>query len=78
MNIILQNYKNLINNLIKTYFTDKIDNIISTFDESGSINNYVNLLSTFDYNMSKFMCNALKNILEEFDKNYCNSLERKR
>ena len=78
MNIILQNYKNLINDLIKTYFTDKIDNIINNFDENGNIDNYINLLSSFDYNMSKFMCNALKNILEEIDKNYCKSIERKR
>ena len=78
MNIILQNYKNFINDLIKTYFTDKIDNIINNFDESRSINNYINLLSSFDYNMSKFMCNALINILEELDKNYCKPLERKR
>ena len=78
MNIILQNYKNLINELIKTYFTDKIDDIINNFDESGNINNYINLLSSFDNNMSLFMCNALKNLLEEIDKNYCKSLERKR
>ena len=78
MNIILQNYKNLINELIKTYFTDKIDDIINNFDESGNINNYINLLSSFDNNMSLFMCNALINLLEEIDKNYCKSLERKR
>lgn len=78
MNIILQNYKNLINELIKTYFIEKIDNLIVNFDENGNINNYINLLSSFDNNMSKFMCNALKNLLEEMDKNYCMSLERKR
>ena len=59
MNIILQNYKNLINELIKNYFTDKIDDIVNNFDMNDNINNYINLLSSFDYNMSKFMCNAL-------------------
>ena len=78
MNIILQKYKNLINELIKSYFTDKIDIIINNFDENGNINNYINLLSSFDNNMSIFMCNSLKNLLEEIDKNYCKSLERKR
>ena len=78
MNIILQNYKNLITELIKNYFIEKIDNIIVDFDDNGNINNYINLLSSFDNNMSKFMCYALKNLLEEIDKNYCKSLERKR
>ena len=78
MNIILQNYKNLINELIKTYFIDKIDNIMKDFDVNSNINNYINLLSSFDNNMSIFMCDALKNLLEELDKNYCKSLERKR
>jgi len=78
MNIILYNYQNLINDLMKKYFIDKIQTIIDTFDSSGNINNYINLLSSFDLNMSKFMCEALKNIIEEIDRNYCISYERKR
>lgn len=78
MNIILQNYKNLINNLIKTYFIDKIDDVISKFNPSGNVNNYINLLSSLDNNMADFMRISLKNILEELDRNYCISLERKR
>lgn len=78
MNIILQNYKNLINNLIKTYFIDKIDNAISKFNPSGNVNNYIDLLSSLDNNMADFMRISLKNILEELDRNYCISLERRR
>ena len=78
MNIILQNYKNLINNLIKTYFIDKIDNAISNFNPSGNVNNYIDLLSSLDNNMADFMRISLKNILEELDRNYCISLERRR
>ena len=78
MNIILQNYKNLINNLIKTYFIDKIDDIISKFNPSGNINNYIDLLSSLDSNMADFMRISLKNLLEELDHSYCISLERKR
>lgn len=78
MNIILQNYKNLIENLIKKYFSDKIDSIISNFNGINNINNYINLLSFFDDNMSKFICDSLVNLLEELDKSFCNSLERKR
>jgi hypothetical protein len=78
MNIILQNYKNLINNLIKTYFIDKIDDVIGKFNPSGNVNNYIDLLSSLDNNMADFMCISLKNILEELDRNYCISLERRR
>ena len=78
MNIILQNYKNLINNLIKTYFIDKIDDVISKFNPSGNVDNYIDLLSSLDNNMADFMRISLKNILEELDRNYCISLERRR
>lgn len=77
MNIILQNYNNLINKLIKDYFSNKIERIISEFD-NYSINNYINLISSLDDSMNSFMCNSLKYILEEIDRCYCNSLERKR
>ena len=77
MNIILQNYKNLINNLINDYFSNKIDSIIDNFN-GFSVNNYINLLSSFDNNMSSFLCSALINLLEEFDKSFSNSSERKR
>lgn len=76
MNIILQNYKNLINNLIRDYFSDKLDSIIGSFN-AFSVNNYINLISNFDHNMNSFLCSALKNLLEEFDKNFSISLERK-
>lgn len=77
MNIILQNYNNLINKLVKDYFSNKIERIISEFN-NYSINNYINLISSLDDNMNSFMCNSLKYILEEIDRCYCNSLERKR
>lgn len=78
MNIILQNYKNLIQELIKTHFSNKIDNVINNFNSSGDINNYINLLSSFDNNMSLFLCEALKDLLEKLDYNYCKSIERKK
>lgn len=77
MNIILQNYNNLINNLIKNYFSNKIEKVISNFN-NYSINNYINLLSSLDNDMNSFICNYLKYIFEEIDRCYCNSLERKR
>ena len=78
MNIILQNYKNLINNLIKTYFIDKIDDVISKFNPSGNVNNYIDLLSSLDNNMADFMRISLKNLLEELDRSYCLYIERRK
>ncbi len=78
MNIILQNYKKIIEKLMKTYFIDKVDNIINQIGDINNVNNYINILSSFDKNMSDFMCNCLINLFEEMDKNFCNSIERKR
>lgn len=77
MNIILQNYNNLINNLIKEYFSIKIEKVIKNFN-AYSINNYIDLLSSLDTSMNDFICTSLKYILEEIDRCYCHSLERKR
>ena len=38
MNIILQNYKNLIQNIFKSTFIDKMDYIINNFDGLNNIN----------------------------------------
>ena len=77
MNIILQNYENLITNLIKDYFSNKIEKVISNFN-NYSIYNYIDLISSIDNCMNSFLCNSLKHILEEIDKCFCNSTERKR
>ena len=47
MNIILQNYENLITNLIKDYFSNKIEKVISNFN-NYSIYNYIDLISSID------------------------------
>lgn len=77
MTIILQNYKNLIQNIFKTHFINNIDYIINNFDSINNINNYINLLSSYD----NFMCNTLREslikLLEELDHSYCISIERK-
>ena len=77
MNIILQNYNNLINKLIKEYFSNKIDRIVNNFD-LFSINNYINLISSFDECMNNFIKCAFVNLIKELDKNYMNSIERKK
>ena len=77
MTIILQNYKNLILNILKKNFINNIDSIIDKFDSINNVNNYINLISSYD----NFMCDSLRfsliKLLEEFDLSYCNSKERK-
>ena len=77
MNIILQNYKNLIQNIFKSTFIDKMDYIINNFDGLNNINNYINLISSFDDFLCNCLCKSLIKLLEELDKNYLCSPERK-
>ena len=77
MSIILQNYNNLINKLIKDYFSNKIDRIIDNFD-LFSINNYINLISSFDECMNDFIKCAFVILIRELDKKSMNSIERKK
>lgn len=76
MNIILQNYKNLIINLINKHFIDNLDNVLNNFD-SFSIDNYLSLISNFDFNMNSFICNSLIELINHIDYQFCNSKERK-
>lgn len=77
MTIILQKYKNLINNLIKEYFSDRVDEIINSFVDYD-IHNYINLISSFDTNMCDFIRASLVNLIEQLDRSYLDSIERKR
>ena len=77
MNIILQNYNNLITNLIKDYYSNKIERIISNFN-TFNVFNYINLISSMDNFMNSFMCSSIKYFFEEIDRCFCNSIERKR
>jgi len=77
MNIILQTYKNLIQNIFKLTFIDNIDNIINNFEGLNNIDNYINLISSFDNFMCNYLCKSLIKLLEELDKSYLYSQERK-
>ena len=51
MNIILQNYTNLIEKLIKNTILNNINNSLSYF-QGFNINNYINVIHTFDNSLS--------------------------
>ncbi len=77
MNIILQNYtklieevfKNCLNNNLEYYFNNKTDYNVSS---------YIGLLSTFDIALCNCFKTAFIQLLEEIDRTYCNTIERKR
>lgn len=77
MNIILQNYKNLIQKIITDNYISKIDKILLSFNGINNINNYINLISNLDSFMADTMRISLINLLEELDNNFMNSIERK-
>ena len=77
MNIILHNYENLINNLIKKNLSKRIELALSHSNDF-SINNYINLLSSLEQELNKLIKDAFIMFIKELDNNYKNSLERKR
>ena len=77
MNIILHNYENLINNLIKKNLSKRIELALSHSNDF-SINNYINLLSSLEQELNKLIKDAFIMFIKELDNNYKHSLERKR
>lgn len=77
MNIILQNYKKLIEIILKDIFLNKVDSVINAFSEINNVNNYISLLSSFDDALSTSFREAFIKLLELIDSNYRNSFERK-
>ena len=77
MKIILHNYENLINNLIKKNLSKRIELALSHSNDF-SINNYINLLSSLEQELNKFIKDAFIMFIKELDNNYKHSLERKR
>ena len=59
MNIILQNYKNLIEKIIKDSIISNVNSALSNFN-GYNINNYIELLSSFD----KALCNSFNLFLK--------------
>ena len=74
MNIILQNYINLINNLILDSLTKKIQLTLSHFNDF-SINNYINLLSTLELELNHLIKDSFILLINQLDNNYKNGLQ---
>lgn len=78
MNIILQNYKILIEKIIKDILFSKVDTILNSFCGLNNINNYISLISSFDEALCASFREAFIKLLEEIDSNYRKSMDRKR
>lgn len=76
MNIILQNYTNLIEKLIKNTILNNINDSLSYF-QGFNINNYINVIHTFDNSLCECFKQSFVELLNEIDINYCKSQERK-
>lgn len=76
MNIILHNYKNLIEKAIKDTILNKLNDTLSCFQDFN-INNYINIISTLDKSLCECFKHSFVELLHEIDINYCKSQERK-
>lgn len=77
MNIILQNYKEVIDKIINNCL---VDNLKTYFDKKTDYNvsSYIELLSSFDMSLCDCFKKALIALLKQMDTNYRDSIERKR
>lgn len=78
MNIILQNYLDLLKKVIFDSFSYNLKKELNKIDINGNVMNYVDLLSTLDESLCLIAKNSLITILETIDKSYSISIERKR
>ncbi|MCI8347486.1 MAG: hypothetical protein HFJ12_06050 [Bacilli bacterium] len=76
MNIILHNYKKVIEKIIKDCILNNIQTILQDFDYY-SINNFINLLSNFDQSLNVCFKQAFIEFTHHLDKAYSSSIERK-
>jgi len=78
MNIILQNYKKLIEDIIKDILSNKVDTFLKDFSGINNVNNYISLISSFDDALCSCFREAFIKLIDEIDSCYRKSLDRKR
>ena len=77
MNIIPNNYENVLKEIIFSQFSNNLKKELNSFN-SNNVFNYINLLSNLDESLCEIARKSLVTIFETIDKSYCNSTERKR
>lgn len=78
MNIILQNYQDLLKKITIDTFSNNLKNNLADFDSNDNVLNYVNLVSNLDLSLCEVARKSLVTIIETIDKSYSNSLDRRR
>ena len=79
MNIVSQNYNNLLKNIILEAFSSNLECILhNNINSSNNVFNYVNLLSNLDNTLCDIAKQSLISCFESIDKSFKVSLERKR
>lgn len=78
MNIILQNYNDLLKKMIFDAFSNGLKDELNKIDNNGNVMNYVNLLSGLDESLCEIARNSLVSIIETLDKSFKNTNQRKR
>lgn len=77
MNIVSQNYNNLLKNMIFNVFSQNLKEKLNSLDVNHSVFNYVNLLSSLDNNLNELAKSSLISIFESIDNSFKVSPERK-
>lgn len=78
MNIILQNYNDLLKKMIFETFSSNLKEKLSNIDSNGNVMNYVNLLSNLDESLCEIARESIISIFETMDRSFRVSAERKK
>lgn len=78
MNIILQNYNDLLKKLIFDTFSDNLKKQLDKLDINGNVMNYIDLLSNLDESLCFIARKSLVSIFETMDKSFSMSSNRKK
>ena len=77
MNILSQNYNNLLKKLIFDVFTSSLKNKLDSLTPNEDVFNYVSILSNLDESLCTVAKESLINLFEGLDYSYSISRERK-
>lgn len=78
MNILSQNYNNLLKKMIFNIFTDNLKQKLDTLDSNNNVFHYINLLSNLDESLCLIARESLVTLFESMDNEYSDSIDRKR